>query len=182
MDYKDINKRSEDRLHVKDVELLHKTAINAKKLVEIGVLFGGGSLVLGEIAKKNNGHLYCIDPVKTKQWHKNMTDYKLGRHVTFIKGSSPWVEPIIDIDYLFIDGDHRTRWCLVDYHYWEPFVQEGGLIAFHDWNGEKGVDQWIRRAIDLILETDNLELVGKNETSDRGTIVFRKLGGKKVQA
>jgi cephalosporin hydroxylase len=36
------------------------------------------------------------------------------------------------LDYLYIDGDHRYEGVLGDFLLYAPFVRKGGLIAFHD--------------------------------------------------
>jgi predicted O-methyltransferase YrrM len=74
---------------------------------------------------------------------------------------SPWVNwnPEDKIDFLFIDGDHSFIAAIVDYHYFNYFVNKGGLIGFHDVN-IKGV----RDAIDTIKERDKIEYL---ETADR---------------
>jgi len=36
------------------------------------------------------------------------------------------------VDFLFIDGDHREAGVKADYRNYRPFVRKGGLIAFHD--------------------------------------------------
>ena len=37
-----------------------------------------------------------------------------------------------NVDFLFIDGDHREAGVEADYRNYRPFVRKGGLIAFHD--------------------------------------------------
>ena len=179
MDFNDILKRGKQRMLITDVELLYKTAkeINAKNIVEIGSMDGCSSMTLGYVAKETGGHLYSVEPVPKASWKVNMQELNLEQYATLIWEASPWVNiktiPM-PIDYLLIDGDHRTRWCVVDYHFWEHYVRVGGRIAFHDWTARKGVAEWIKRAIDLILEDDKLIEVGRSEGSDRGMIVFEK--------
>ena len=40
----------------------------------------------------------------------------------------------IDIDFLFIDGDHSYEGVKKDFEMYSPFVRKGGLIVFHDTN------------------------------------------------
>lgn len=170
------------RLTVDDVALLRQTAneIVAKNIVEIGSAGGCSTMVLGEIARDHGGHLYCIDPGPEGRWYSNVEWKDLALWVTLIKKKSPWIDPsevAIPIDYLFIDGDHRTRWVLMDYHYWFPSVRVGGRITFHDWNsGPDGAQ--VKEAVNLILETDSeaLKLVAEAASSStRGSICFEKM-------
>ena len=137
MKVKEILNRGCNGLSELDVNLLRKTAKNCKYFLEIGSRCGCSSMILGEIAKRNKGHLYCVEMTPQSAWYQNIMDCDLTEVVTLIKGISPWVNlseiPTL-IDYLFIDGDHRTRWAIMDYHFWAPFVKVGGYIAFHDYN------------------------------------------------
>lgn len=38
----------------------------------------------------------------------------------------------LDLDFLFIDGDHSYEGCMNDFEMYGPLVRKGGLIAFHD--------------------------------------------------
>ncbi|WP_442948499.1 class I SAM-dependent methyltransferase [Nostoc sp.] len=40
-----------------------------------------------------------------------------------------WDKPI---DFLFIDGDHSYKGCLQNWLDWNPFIEDGAIIAFHD--------------------------------------------------
>lgn len=163
-----------------DAELLLRAcaATRARRILEIGSMDGGSSIILGCWAQRHDAHLWCVDPKPTGRWHDNIARWGLAEAVTMIAAASPWVNGRApdELDVLFIDGDHRTRWALVDYHYWFPRVRPGGIILFHDWCGQKGVKQWVRRAIDIIMEDDapRLDEFGRSEGSDRGCIAFIK--------
>lgn len=178
--YTDILNSCGGRLSIDDARILYDNAmaIEAKSILEIGCMDGCSSMVFGEVVKQTGGHLYCIEPFPKGRWAANMERLGLLPYATQIQGRSPWIIPEIirqPIDFLFIDGDHRTRWTIVDYHYWEPFVRPGGLTAFHDWTGAKGVGAWVQRAVGIILEDDlELEEVARSESSNRGVILFRK--------
>jgi len=180
------------RMTMSDLDLMDKTArqICAKTLVEIGSMDGCSSMLLGMVARDNGGRHYCIEPAPKARWKDNIEQMALTDYVTHIHGSSPWLEMIKTsdgiitlrsipqpIDFLLIDGNHRSRWAIVDYHFFFPFVRVGGMIAFHDYNARKGVAAWVRRAIDIILEDDDwkIEEVCHNKTKDRGIIIFRKV-------
>jgi len=177
-----ILERGNKRMVLSDLELLEQTArqICAQTYVEIGAMDGCSSLLLGKLAAEYKGHLYSIEPRPRARWRMNLRDCGIEDSVTLVQAASPWIPdgsvPEV-IDYLLIDGDHRTRWAIVDYHFFFPFVRFGGMIAFHDWNGRKGVAAWVRRAVELILEddADKLKQVAVNQTKDRGIIIFQKV-------
>ena len=184
--YVDILNSCGGRLSINDARILYHTAleIDAQTIVEIGSMDGCSSMVFGYVCIQTGGHLYCIEPNPKGKWKANMQRLGLYNYATSIMKSSPWIDPTktgfspgeTPIDYLLIDGDHRTRWTIADYHYWEPYVRTGGVIAFHDWTGAKGVGAWVQRAVEIILEDDEdgLEEIARDESSNRGIIVFRK--------
>lgn len=179
LDYVDILNNCGGRLSLNDAKILYNTAleIGARNIVEIGSFDGCSSMVFGYVCQKTGGHLYCIEPNPKTKWKWNMDRLGLADYATSIMKQSPWINPTdikLPIDYLLIDGDHRTRWTIMDYHFWEPHVRPGGLIAFHDWTGANGVKEEVQRAVALILETDELEEVVRDGVNTRGIIVFRK--------
>jgi predicted O-methyltransferase YrrM len=179
MDYDEIIVRGNRRLTRTDIELLERTVreISPKTIVEIGAMDGTSSMVFCHLLQELGGHLYSVEPNPRTTWKNNMEHYKLFDHVTLIMQASPWVDTKIipkPIDYLFIDGNHKQRWMLVDFHFWYPFVGVGGRIAFHDWD-RSGFKNDIRAGIELILkdEGDKLKEVGRIE-GNGGAIVFEK--------
>jgi predicted O-methyltransferase YrrM len=191
-----------ERLTKEDVALLDTCARMVARpgmtLMEIGSAGGCSSVILARIAQEHSGKLICVDPQPEARWYNNIQPYE--NNIILIKGYSPWIdsytlqaEEILAIhadsyefgyryviDFLLIDGNHKTRWVLVDYHYWFPYVREDSIIVFHDWNEARpGTDGYeVKRAIEIILETDadKLEMVmeapGK---ANRGSIAFRKV-------
>jgi predicted O-methyltransferase YrrM len=181
------------RLSIADAKILYRLALEleAKVIVEIGSKDGCSSMTFAEACKQTGGHLYCIEPSITGKWIDNMKRLDLVQYATIVHEASPWLNPLsvpIEdganvnsrrwpiIDLLLIDGDHRTRWTITDYHFWEPYVRTGGIIVFHDWTGANGVGAWVQRAVSIILEddADGLVEVARNESNSRGLIAFRK--------
>lgn len=171
------------RLSLGDAELLLRVveATDAHLCLEIGSADGCSSIVLGIAMKRRKGHLYCIEPRITGRWVANMANWGLNECVLMIGGASPWV-PLDkvpgELDVLFIDGVHKTRWALVDYHYWMPKVRVGGAVVFHDFCGAAGYKEQVRRAIAIIQETDKLTEIDRAEGPDKGCIAFRKEAAK----
>ena len=182
IDIKEVLNNSGGRMLSTGAEGLYKACmeIQAKSIVEIGSMDGGSTCVLGDAARENDGHLFSIEPNPKQRARANIEKYQLEKFITHIFHASPWV-PIekikLPIDFIFIDGDHRTRWEIVDYHYWEKYVRVGGMIAFHDICGRKGVKDWVWRGLNIILEDDahKLKEYARYEGPDRGTIIFQKI-------
>lgn len=188
VDITEVLRYGDKLLTVYDAELLRQTAgeIKARRLLEIGSKKGCSTLILGDVARKYEGRLYSIDPVIRGRLVTNIEAFGLQNYITLIQGKSPWIDSsrvAIPIDYLFIDGDHRARWTIADYHFWFPFVRIGGRIAFHDVHAMGWAGKGVRRAIELILDVDGdiIKLVAETRNCrQRGTQVFEKTGGRVV--
>lgn len=184
----DFNKISEMGGKLQDAaecEILYDTCseIRPQNILELGSMYGTSSIILGTVAKEQGGHLQCIDPWARGRWYKNIAEMGLRDYITMIHAFSPWVDMDLirlPIDYLLIDGEHLTRWCLVDYHYWSAYVRPGGRIVFHDFKNQGKAGISVKRAVDIILEEDaeNLKEIVRNEDTRWGIIVFEKGDGK----
>lgn len=191
MDYNQLIKDSNNRIAVEDLQLLERACdfCKAKMILEIGSADGGSSVILGLKAREHGGHLYCIEPKPKGRMVANMTEYGLGGCYTIIPAFSPWVDwkAVPDgLDLLFIDGRHDLRWCLTDYHYWQPKVRVGGVIVFHDTSGhcqedrrqkdygQPGYKALVQQAIDVILLTDPLRVIDISKSPNGGAIAFEK--------
>lgn len=176
MDLNELKEFGKYQMPLPDMEVLYNTAnqINSRTLMEIGSARGCSSIVLGSIAKKNGGIMQCVEHRNIPEWHDNIAHYGLSDHVKLINKPSPWVDSVdlvFPLDYLLIDGNHSFRAALVDYHWAQRYVKNGGLIAFHDYRSPHNE---VIKAIDFILNTDKwLTEVSKSETR-KGMIVFRK--------
>ena len=194
IDHEKLIKESNGRIQVADLELLERVCIQceASLVLEIGSADGGSSVVLGNMVRQEDsigGMLYCIEPAPRQRMVDNMAAYDLQGFYEIIKGASPWVGHDIvpaEIDLLFIDGCHYTRWALMDYHYWSPRVRPGGVIVFHDTSGGCKEDRaqkdfgspdyvpQVMQAIDIIKRTDDLEQIDISKAENGGAIAFRK--------
>lgn len=110
--------------------------------------------------------IYCIDPwfgdtgeLNLRSWCKHVGSW-LGDRVIGLRGTSLEVAPYFDdpIDFIFIDGDHRTESVKTDLRLWEPKVRTGGVIVGHDWDGIWA--KKVRPAVRDYFGTDDIE-VGK---------------------
>jgi predicted O-methyltransferase YrrM len=156
--------------------------------VEIGVAEGASALALREVAH-SSAVLYLIDPYPpgripgvclTKTCAQRQVNRSSNAKVHFLKDysysiSKSWHR---SIDFMFIDGDHSYEACLKDWNEWSPFMEHGGVVAFHDartwvggWTAEdegpvKVVNELFRQQNnhhwELIDEVDSLVVVKRN--------------------
>ena len=127
---------------------LRRHAARRKCLVEIGVAEGASALALRQVAHPS-GVLYLIDPYPagrvpgvclTKACAQRYVNRSHNATVHFLEDysyrlSKSWQR---SIDFLFIDGDHSYEACMKDWNEWSPFVEQDGVVAFHDartWTG-----------------------------------------------
>jgi len=174
MDFEALAKRGAIRMYPWEMEILYRTAsdIKAKTILEIGAWDGCSTMALGAVAKENDGRLWSIDPKLTSPMLKNMEELGLTKYVKHIVGASPWIDMNImpnGYDYIFIDGNHKTRWVLVDYHFWIRFLRKHGRVAFHDICFPS-----VQKAFEIIKETDskNMKVVEDTTARKRGIIVW----------
>lgn len=158
-------------IHSDDVKTLVAVLINSKPkvIVEIGAAYGTSSKLFAETARLNGGHLYSVDPVHRKEWDENLNEYGLCDFATFIEAASPWVNwqgP--GIDFLFIDGFHNYRNVMSDFFFWQRYLNDGALIAFHDCVKYPAV----KRAIEEIRKTESIDFVASS-TSTTGLEIYR---------
>ena len=160
---------------------------NPKVYVEIGVLYGG-SIIL-QMKDKQECFFVGIDPYsgyygKEYDPHrqvnlkdhigivkKNIDDNNPNNHkYQLIKGNSnskevlqelkDLVEKQNKIDTLFIDGDHSAKAVKEDFYNYLPFMNQGGLILFDNYNDPSWKE--VKPATDKIIdECDKISLYHK---------------------
>jgi predicted O-methyltransferase YrrM len=132
-------------------------------VVEIGSYCGGSTVVIGrEAARRNAGvRVYAIEPFAFDEaryqrdyealFDANVSEWGLRATVVKVRKTSheaaaEWKR---EIDFLYVDGDHRYEAVSADIRNYVPFVRAGGLVAFHDYKpaGKEGVKQAVDELI-----------------------------------
>jgi len=119
----------------------------------------------------NAERIFCVDPWEGKTidgeggynytvWQKNLEPWIKQKRAIPIRlpsknAAQDW-ESDQEIDFLFIDGDHRKAAVLLDLESWYPFVRSKGLVAGHDYTGVWGQD--VQAALRVFLKGKKVQL------------------------
>jgi predicted O-methyltransferase YrrM len=132
-----------------EAALLGELAQGRRRAVEVGVYEGSSALVLAG-ALPLAAELHLVEPFGSgMEWWEPADEQAVkavvGRaarrrggpelhwHVTTSEAAAAdWRLPV---DLVFIDGDHSEAACRLDWELWHPFVEPGGVVAFHDARG-----------------------------------------------
>ncbi len=105
--------------------------LKPKRILEIGVQYGGTSLFWNLIAKELVIGVDCdLSGV--------VVDLTRGFHYEFISGDSTDINTITSVekfapyDFLWIDGGHTYEIAKSDWDNYSPMIRPGGLIGVHD--------------------------------------------------
>jgi predicted O-methyltransferase YrrM len=127
-----------------------------KLILEIGVRNGLSTRFFAAVAERLDGQVISIEGDLKPEVMENLKLLNLSHRVSIINKWSPWIGiiPNWEIDLLLIDGDHEFVSVLMDYHFFNYYVNEGGLIVFHDCDMKD-----VQRAIAEVEHRDKLEKV-----------------------
>lgn len=121
-------------------------------IVEIGSWKGKSTYCIAKGLK--NGKIFAIDPFNAdgepgsketyeetkgdipliEQFKTTMNRHSLLNKIEILKGySSQFIDKFIQIDFLFIDGNHSIEGCDFDYLNYSPLIKKSGFIALHDY-------------------------------------------------
>ena len=124
--------------------------------IEIGSWFGGTTIILGKIAKENNGRLIAIDwwkgsegteliaraeteNIYSRFWER-ICNEGLEHTVIPVRADSNMVPEFLkeeQADLIFIDGDHRYDIAKKDIQLFLPIVRKkDGIFCGHDCEGK----------------------------------------------
>lgn len=150
-----------------EVEVLMGLATNlafGNAIVEVGSYRGRSTIAmaLGSLRGRKN-KVYAIDPhvnfvgvlgavfgpQDLKAFYENIVTTKVGEIVYVVSlpsanAAKAW--ETINIELLFIDGDHSYEGVRTDFESWIPYVIKNGIIAFHDYQ-VSGVSQLLQEIV-----------------------------------
>ncbi len=125
-------------------DALARHARGRKSLVEIGVYQGATTVRLASVMDPA-GVFFAIDPYVGNRFGIDFNYLIARREVARrVMGRVEWVrstgaEAVNDprlagrsIDFLFIDGDHSYEGIQGDWEAWQPLLQPGAVVGFHD--------------------------------------------------
>jgi predicted O-methyltransferase YrrM len=119
---------------------------------------------------------YSIDPFPTDEAEKALVDAGVMSRVHLLNGRSDQVALAdeLQIDLLFIDGDHSYEGVKYDVERFVPHVRPGGYFVLHDYfgwfDGDGNNKSPIKRACDEIKGYDKLLI----DTGYQSFMVFKK--------
>ncbi len=111
-----------------------------KNVLEIGVYYGGTSLLWAKMVKPLGGRVVSLDSSRFNGKYI-YEDTEFESVITFVQGDSHLpetrekVELVLDTDFfdmLFIDGDHTKKGARADFLDYIGLVKPGGWVVFHD--------------------------------------------------
>lgn len=165
---------------------LYASALRSREIkgniVEIGSWKGKSTVCLAWALKGTKKIAYAVDPHEGIRFNKGKSTehstYPIFRKNLRKAGVLSIVKPIVktsvrasrtfqdNVSLLFIDGLHDYGNSKQDCMHWEPFLSDGGTIAFHDaYCGTKGVF----RTISELFEEGNC-----TDVSVVGSIIYAK--------
>jgi len=142
---------------------LRRLVAGRKLILEIGSWMGASAVVLGAIAREQDGRLVCVDTWEGEYdqnaWVAKMRNvYRrfwnriiragLIKTVIPMRGLCADVLPLLapeSFDAIWIDGDHRYDGVRYDIEQARRLITPGGLICGHDYD-ETHID--VMRAVD----------------------------------
>lgn len=154
---------------------------DAKRVVEIGTLFGFSTLFLADALSQTNGHLDTIDIRYAKRtWidgqeiedihevaERLVDEAALNDLVTFHAGDSnallaKLTETSAEYDFALIDGSHKFEVALLDFIGVDRMLKVGGYVAMDDVgakvSSKEGLSGGPNRVLSLVLSTDRYEI------------------------
>jgi predicted O-methyltransferase YrrM len=131
----------------RELVALHDLAASRRQgavALEIGSYLGASSCYLAAGLKRCSGHLFCVDTWENQTMPEGLMD----TFASFQRNVAPFADIITPIrtrseelnandinghiDLAFIDGDHSYDAVATDFALVSGWIQEGGVVAFHD--------------------------------------------------
>lgn len=111
---------------------------DAKKIVEIGCLYGKSTAIIAEAAAKD-AEIITIDnfSVQGEDARKYLVENILPVYPSIklleLSSNDAVNEVFVPIDFIFIDGNHFDDGIKADCENWLPKLKSFGIAAFHDY-------------------------------------------------
>lgn len=141
-------------MSAEELHWLAVRAYHAARIVEVGSWKGRSTRAL---ADHTSGVVYAVDPWRGPylgedgkpttlnmnvypHFQRALKDHLLSRRVVAVRAPSHLALPRLarrlgrTVDFLFIDGDHRTAVLQADIAYARMLVRPGGVLAGHDYD------------------------------------------------
>ncbi|MDR1551803.1 MAG: class I SAM-dependent methyltransferase [Holosporaceae bacterium] len=168
-----------------------------KKIVEIGVAAGGSSVViLNAIKNIPNAKLYSIDLCeKMGNDHSQRIGFVVDRHFSHLNKSNwrlytgnitaKFIDEIgKDIDFVFIDTEHRNPGEILDFLQILPYLKRGAIVVFHDVSCHllyypKNKTQWTNCA--LLNAIKGRKIIPRKDSWEGVELIFPNIGAIKIE-
>lgn len=119
-----------------------------------------------DLFEKTFGHYKHGDKISQKRALSNIERNNIsGSKITLIQGNSTSTDVLnkvnnIELDLLFIDGDHRTSYVRKDFNHYSKLVKKNGIIVF---------DDYCKKHKDVIKFVDTID-----DTFEKIGLIFEK--------
>lgn len=151
---------------------------NIKNILEIGMNMGISTVAF--LSVRPDIHVTSVDICSHNYVEKckEMIDQLFPDRHTLLKGNSvmvvPQIPPTTKYDLIFVDGNHKEPYPLLDIQNILPYCHEETFIMVDDLcdtYGKEGVYQ----AIDQLLQEKKIKFIEQVSAEDRGWGIFRKV-------
>lgn len=137
--------------------------MEGRRILEVGTGWGESAAFFS--ALKPGWNIYTIDAYGLYGDGRIYQEYdhdkvkkiidSLPPNVIQILGDSSSVPWELEIDVLFIDGDHSYEGCHGDYCQFNGWLTKGGILCFDDYNQPNNPLNGVRRVVDHIIEFES---------------------------
>lgn len=145
-------------------DFLHELAYGSTFICEVGSWVGDSTEALGNVVKKTNGTLYCVDTFqgnpetdlaeKAKQndifsiFKSNIKELELTNYIKPLCMTSEDAVKIMPndfFDFIFIDANHTYDCVRHDIRNWSQKLKSDGIIAGHDYDSPDFEEEFIHK-------------------------------------
>lgn len=151
--------------------------------IEIGVDHADTTIYL--MNECQNLQLYAIDPYFRRDERHEEVKKALAPYpnCTLLRNTSDEAASIVpdEIDFVFIDGDHRYKAVMSDLKNYVPKIKSGGLLTGHDWTCVRSEFGVVQACEDYLTENEKLfqTLYSNDALKNMGLGNFRRGGWSK---